>query len=224
MPDVQVDHGDIELAAMYLRDLGFKNDGKHLYRAYWQLSNKCIDEWLAGMADGESQEFDRDQLIELFGQFPSREGPNDPIVADRKVGILGLVVQLSDYLSGLIRSFNASDNGRPSGTTENGQHGDPSTIPAADAITPKCSLEKCKPSERQAYFSFKLAEAKKQRRLEDREAYDFLEEFLDEEDWPNDGTKELTDYELPGFETWTRQLRIARAATNERKYTPRTRN
>lgn len=110
LPYVQVDHGDIELAEMYLRDLGFKNDGKHLYRAFWKLRNKCIYEWLAAIADGESQEFHRNQLIELFGEFPVREGPNDPTLADRKVAILGFALQFSDYLSGLISSVNASEN------------------------------------------------------------------------------------------------------------------
>lgn len=96
--------------------------------------------------------------------------------------------------------------------------GKPLTTPEADASTSGNSLEKCEPAERKAYYSFKLAEAKKERRLEDREAYDLLVD----EDWTEHLTGELADYKLPTFATWARQLRTARKATNERKYTPRT--
>ncbi len=82
------------------------------------------------------------------------------------------------------------------------------------------SLERCKPSARKAYYSFKLAEAKAARRLQDREAWDLLHE----NDWSESFTGELEDYQFPTlFDTWARQLREARNATNERKYTPRTR-
>ncbi len=90
--------------------------------------------------------------------------------------------------------------------------------PAADPTTPEFSLEKCTPSERKSYFSFKWAEAKKEQRLQDREAY----ELLVEEDFTDPFTGELVDYKLPTFATWARQLRTARKAANERKYTPRT--
>jgi hypothetical protein len=219
LPFVQGDDGDIELAAMYLRDLGFPNDGERLHREYLRLCNKCIDEWLVAMADGESQELHRDQLIELFGQFPRSEGPSDPNVANRKVANLGFAVQFSDYLSGLISSVNASEKRRPSGTPEGGLHGEP---PTPDPTTPKCTLEKCKPSELKAYYSYKLAEERAERRLEDREAYDLLDELLADEDSIEQFTGELTDYKLPSFGTWSRQLRTARSATKERKYTPRT--
>lgn len=218
LPYIQGGDGDIKLAAMYLRDLGLPNDGKRLQGEYWQLCNKCIDEWLSGMADGESQELDREQLTELFGQFPGREGPNDPNVAGRKVAILGLAVQFSDYLSGLIRAVEPSETPGNIGTSEHGSHRAASTTPAADPPNPERLLEKCKPSERQAYFSFKLAEAKAERRLEDQEAYDRLKEV----NWTVDSIGVLADYKLPGFPTWARQLREARKATNERKYTPRT--
>ncbi len=80
------------------------------------------------------------------------------------------------------------------------------------------SLESIKPSERLAYYSYKLAEAKAVRRLEDREAYD----LLSENDLSEYFVGDLEDYQLPAFGTWARQLRTARKATNERKYTPRT--
>ena len=90
--------------------------------------------------------------------------------------------------------------------------------PTHDSTTSKCSLEQCEPAERKAYYSFKLAEAEQGKRLEDRVAYDLLVNG----DWSEQFTNELTDYELPAFATWARQLRTARKATNERKYTPRT--
>lgn len=222
LPYVQGDDGDIELAAMYLRDLGLPNDGERLRREYLRLCNKCIDEWLVAMADGESQEFHRDQLIELFGQFPRSEDPSDPTVADRKAAILGIAVQFSDYLSGLISSVNASEKREPRGTPKDGLHGGPSTPPGSDPTTPKFSLEECAHAVRKAYYSFKLAEVKAERRLEDRDAYDLLDDLLADEDSNTQFTGELADYKLPSFSTWARQLRTARKATNERKYTPRT--
>lgn len=80
------------------------------------------------------------------------------------------------------------------------------------------SLEACEPAERKAYYSFKLAEAVAERRLEDREAYDLLIDG----DLSEHFTGELADYKPPSFATWARQLRTTRKATNERKYTPRT--
>jgi hypothetical protein len=97
-----------------------------------------------------------------------------------------------------------------------------SQLPTAANVENVESLEQCKPSERQAYYSYKLAEARAERRLEDREAYDLLDELLADEDSIEQFTGELTDYKLPSFGTWSRQLRTARRATNERKYTPRT--
>jgi hypothetical protein len=132
LPYVQGNDGDIELAAMYLRDLGLPNDGERLHREYLRLYNKCIDEWLVAMADGESQEFHRDQLIELFGQFPRSEDPSDPTVADRKAAILGIAVQFSDYLSGLISSVNASEKREPRGIPKDGLRGEPSTPTGAE--------------------------------------------------------------------------------------------
>lgn len=203
LPFLHVNNTDIELVSKYLDDLCFTNDGKRLHHEYLRLSNKCIDEWLASIANGGSQELQRDQLVELFGEFPITNGPNDPAEADRRVAILGLAVQFSDYLSGLISAVEPSN----SSTTS-----DDETVRSEDL------LEICKPSERKAYLSFKLAEAKTGRRLQDREAYNFLTEV----DWSEHGTKELSDYKLPSFVTWVRQLRTARAATNERKYSPRT--
>jgi hypothetical protein len=76
-----------------------------------------------------------------------------------------------------------------------------------------------KRSERLAYFGFVYAESKEGRRLEDREAYDLLAEKGIPDGAGNLG--ELTDYRLPEFTTWSRQLREARQALGEQKYTSR---
>jgi hypothetical protein len=75
------------------------------------------------------------------------------------------------------------------------------------------------PSVRLAYLAFMYAESKAARRLEDREAYD----LLNEEGIPSGAGDrgELTEYQLPTFETWSRQLRKAREALGEQKYTRR---
>ena len=80
-------------------------------------------------------------------------------------------------------------------------------------------LKKLPPAVRKAYLSFLYAEAKKQRRLEDQEAYDWFKEHDIDVDEGTSG--ELADYELPVFDTWSRQLRTARKALGEQKYTPR---
>ena len=88
----------------------------------------------------------------------------------------------------------------------------------ASTATDPNPLASCKPSERKAYFSFKLAEAKLERRLEDRDAWDALHE----NDWSDCYEGELEGYKAPQYGTWSRQLRVARKATGEQKYTPRT--
>ncbi|TWT37011.1 hypothetical protein KOR34_19570 [Posidoniimonas corsicana] len=78
-------------------------------------------------------------------------------------------------------------------------------------------LEDLVPAHRKAYYSFLYAEAKSERRLEDRDAYNWLKENgVDDAE-----RSELQDYELPAFDTWSRYLRFARKALDERKYTPR---
>jgi hypothetical protein len=75
------------------------------------------------------------------------------------------------------------------------------------------------PCERKAYLVFHFAETKKGERLEDREAYDYVNENGVDQDKGDVG--ELTNYELPEFDTWARQLRKARKALQEQKYKKR---
>lgn len=79
------------------------------------------------------------------------------------------------------------------------------------------ALPKLPASHRKAYMSFLYAEAKTERKLQDKDAYDLLkEDGIDVEK-----TNELHDYMLPPFDTWSRYLRRARNATSEQKNTPR---
>jgi len=80
-------------------------------------------------------------------------------------------------------------------------------------------LAKLQPAKRKAYFSFVHAEGKAGKRLEDYEAYEWLKENGIDTDKGDTG--ELADYELPVFDTWSRQLRKAREPLREQKYTRR---
>src|SRR5262249_37167775 len=76
-----------------------------------------------------------------------------------------------------------------------------------------------KPSVRLAYLAFAYAESREGKRLEDQEAYAMLKE----EGIPDvaGDLGDLTEYRLPEFATWSRQLREARKALREQKYTSR---
>ncbi|MCC6127400.1 MAG: hypothetical protein IT426_20775 [Pirellulales bacterium] len=80
-------------------------------------------------------------------------------------------------------------------------------------------LRGLQPADRKAYLSFQYAESKVGKKLEDREAYD----ILNEEDIPTDegDLGELVDYKLPAFGTWAKQLRNARKPLGDQKYTCR---
>ncbi len=88
----------------------------------------------------------------------------------------------------------------------------PNTFNPADGETIHKSLQ---PAVRKAYSSFVYAERIASKKLEDREAYDWLKE----NGFPDDGGDqgELTDYTLPAFDTWNRQVRAARKALGEQK-------
>lgn len=79
------------------------------------------------------------------------------------------------------------------------------------------ALDKLPDAPRTAYLAFSYAEAMNERRLQDRDAWDWLEEH------GTDGAGELAGYALPPYDTWARYLRRARNATGEQKYTPRIR-
>jgi hypothetical protein len=75
------------------------------------------------------------------------------------------------------------------------------------------------PAVRKAYLSFHYAETIAGRQIAYREAYDWLHE--NGIDPSKDDFAESTDYELPSFDTWGRQVREARKALGEQKYSRR---
>jgi hypothetical protein len=72
-----------------------------------------------------------------------------------------------------------------------------------------------KPCERKAYLSWRYAEGEVERGLEDRAAYDFLKENGIEPNGTDLG--ELTNYELPPFDTWCSYVIKARGRLHENK-------
>ncbi len=81
-------------------------------------------------------------------------------------------------------------------------------------------LRDLKSSARKAYLAFQYAETMNGRRMEDREAYDWLHENGIDQGKGDLG--ELTDYELPdSLETFRRYLGTARKSLGESKYTKR---
>lgn len=80
-------------------------------------------------------------------------------------------------------------------------------------------MDGLQPADRKAYLSFVYAESKVGKRLEDYEAHQWLKGHGIDTDKGDVG--ELTDYTLPAFDTWSRQLRNARGPLGEQKYTRR---
>jgi hypothetical protein len=76
-------------------------------------------------------------------------------------------------------------------------------------------LSKLKPAERKAFFTYEIAAFSLESKVGDREAHDWLRENGLPDDKGNMG--ELADYELPAFDTWSRQLRAARKVLGEQK-------
>jgi hypothetical protein len=103
------------------------------------------------------------------------------------------------------------------------QTGGPGWMPpqpdAPSDIAREAALRQLKPADRKANFSFLYAEGKVSKRLEDHEAHGWLKENGIDTDKGDLG--ELTNYQLRAFPTWSRQLRNARNALGEQKYTRR---
>lgn len=78
------------------------------------------------------------------------------------------------------------------------------------------AFQSLQPAVQKAYLAFQYAESTRGTRLEDREAYDLITEDGIPSNRGSAGS--LTDYELPEFDTWARQLRTARNALREQKY------
>jgi hypothetical protein len=80
-------------------------------------------------------------------------------------------------------------------------------------------LAHLEPHIRKAYFAFQYAQTMRERRLEDREAYDWLKEHDIDQDKGDVG--ELAEYKLPDFDNFRRYVSAARKPLGENKYTRR---
>jgi hypothetical protein len=88
------------------------------------------------------------------------------------------------------------------------------------APTRESVRRRLEPAVRKAYLAYQYAEGCVERRLEDREAYEWLRE--NGIDQGKSDLDELTDYELPdSLETFRRYLGTARKSLGESKYTRR---
>ena len=84
----------------------------------------------------------------------------------------------------------------------------------------KAAFGQLQPAVRKAYLAFQYAETMRGRRLEDREAHDWLKEDGIDQDKLSAG--ELADYEVPTtFDTFRRYVTEARQALGESKHTRR---
>jgi hypothetical protein len=91
-------------------------------------------------------------------------------------------------------------------------------IQEGDALTSEqrtAQLEALEPAVMKAYWAFKYAEGKEEKRLDVRDAYDFLAEHGIE------GFPDLVDYTLPSLETFRRYLSEAWKVLDESRYSPR---
>lgn len=108
---------------------------------------------------------------------------------------------------------------RGNGKTGQGKGKDAGDGTAEASLTWAQKLQKLEPAARKAYLAYEWADSKAGRRLTDEEAYEMLKEEGIPEGVGDAG--DLTDYDLPSFETWTKYVRNARAPLGEQKYKPR---
>src|SRR5262249_15799719 len=120
------------------------------------------------------------------------------------------------------RLYERIEEQQPKGTAsaKNAETAD-ETLPSALTDAQRSDvIRTMEPAVRKDYLAFKYAESKKEKPLEDQEAYNYLREHGVPQDVGDVG--ELADYEPPGaFSTFTRRLSEARKALGESKYTRR---
>lgn len=112
----------------------------------------------------------------------------------------------------------------PASKTEQGEgNGGADSTPGQPATDPNANrkevLAGLQPADRKAYLAYQYAETMAEKLLKAHEAHKFLKEHGIDPD--KDDTGELTDYEPRSLETWSRQVRKARHALGEQRYTRR---
>ncbi len=180
-------------AAADLRDCG------------WIKEAEAIDEVLRGLPTGPIQDHQPKLMDQQFDTC--RKGAE-------RIGTI-----LAACLAG---STPPAD--QANGSEENSGANPTPEQPAADPnVKRKEILDGLEPADRKAYFSFHYVAIRLERQpklLQDREAYDWLQE--NGIDASRDDVGELADYQRPlNFESWRRQLSEARKLLGEQKYIPR---
>jgi len=143
---------------------------------------------------------------------------------DRFLEARQAIRQAADSLSGAPRektnddAGTSTDKGRQTLVSKEARAGG-SADPAEEDGRQQTIMKDLTPSVKNAYLSYTLAERTAGHRLEDRQAYDWLKnnDWQDEKRCPGS----LAKYDLPAFETWSRQLRAARKALGEQKHSSR---
>ncbi|MGA2064184.1 MAG: hypothetical protein ABSG86_04415 [Thermoguttaceae bacterium] len=129
------------------------------------------------------------------------------------------------YLSKCIHACNAIGNSATAAKpNESEGNGGADAAPGQEQLplapTRESVLRQLEPAVRKAYLAYQYVETANGRRMEDREAYEWLREYGIDQGKGDLG--ELTDYQLPdAFDTFRRYVTDARKPLGESKYTRR---
>jgi hypothetical protein len=179
---------------------------------------------LAEQLEGAGYAFQAGEVRRLVSSVPRPRplAPEDVIPErDATAAVVKRLLELLRALGKDLQRFEGGAGETPvRGDEEIGAASPPRAQPTiACGPTRQAVLRELQPAVRKAYLAFEYAESKAGKRLEDQEAHGLLKD----EGIPTDkgDLGELADYELPAFDTWSRQVRMAREALGEQKYTPR---
>jgi hypothetical protein len=166
------------------------------------------------------------QNAHVWGYPPQFSQETDDDRRSRSRIINFQMLRLLERLRGLLRLVSEDEQGEhatvnpnpmvPSKREAHREHHTEEEVPDASR---EALIQTMSPSVRVAYFAFAYAESKAGRKLQDREAYELLRDEGIPEHAGNGG--QLTEYGPPAFDTWSRQLREAREALCEQKYSRR---
>ena len=211
---------ELYMAAEYLEGVGLSPDGKWLIREYQSISNR-------GYAQLSSDVYAANpQNAHVWGYPPqfSQETNDDRRSRSRIMNFQ--MLRLLERLRGLLRLVSQAEQGEhatvntnptvPQKREAHQEHHSEAEVPDASR---ESLIQTMSRSVRVAYYAFAYAESKAGRKLQDREAYELLRDEGIPEHAGN--RRELTEYKLPAFDTWSRQLREAREALGEQKYSRR---
>jgi hypothetical protein len=211
---------ELEVVAGYLGTIGLKPDGDWLLRQHDIVYKQ-------GYALMESEVWAvNPEGARRWGYSPHFSGETDEDRYHRRNRIRFESQRLLDHLRKLLQIVSdveqnelAKVNAKSTSPPKRGADHEHRLQEEDSSSSREAQIQTMQPSIRVAYLAFTYAESKAGKKLQDQEAY----KLLDEEGIPEGaGSRgELTDYKLPAFDTWSRQLREARKALGEQKYSPR---